>query len=377
VEKLNTKLTIEEAMKLALNLAKKGLGFVEPNPAVGCVILNTDEKLIGYGYHEKFGEPHAEVNALMSVRDKEELKGARVIVTLEPCGHSGKTPPCSEALIKAGIGTLVYGVSDPNPLFDHSGLADLKKNSISVKKFNSSDEILKKLSSLVERFIFSQKKERAFVSLKIASSLDGQIALKNKKSKWITGDKSREHSHLLRATHDATLIGVGTLIDDDPSLDIRLERLKHKKNKVIIFDPNFRSEQIIKQSKLMKSIGTENIFIASTKKSEVINSSLRHIEVSLHNSGNIVLNVFTKTLLEFGIKSVLVEGGAGTTSEFLKQNAFDRIYAFIAPSIIGAGYGLSWSKDLQCEDLDRKIKLSSPEIELFGDDILLSYTPNN
>ncbi len=377
MEKLNQKLTVDQAMAFAIELAEKGLGYVEPNPAVGCVILDSDDKLIGFGFHEKFGGPHAEINALKSVVEKETIKGAKVIVTLEPCGHTGKTPPCKNALIDAGVGTVIYGVSDPNPLFDNSGFDEMRGNSIVIEKYNPPIDVEGKLSSLVEKFVYSMENKKSFVSIKMGSSLDGQIALQNKESKWITGDKSRQHSHYLRATHEATLIGVGTLLDDNPSLNIRLDQFTNKKNKVIILDPNFRSKSFIKTSKLLKSIGSENIYIASVSGDEVKSSTFNHIEIEFTESGKINLIALVDTLKKMNINSILVEGGAETISEFLNQKVFNKIYTFLSPSIIGSGFGVSWTKGLVCEKLENKILLSAPEIQRFGDDILLSYRPKN
>lgn len=363
-------------MSFALELAKKGIGLVEPNPAVGCVILDAKNNCIGYGFHEKFGGAHAEVNALNSIKDKSKLKGAKVIVTLEPCGHEGKTPACSAALINAGVGQVIYGVSDPNKLFNHKGLEELEKNNITVVKFSSDKQILLKLNSLVEKFIFSLGSNRPFISIKMGSSLDGQIALENKESKWITGNESRKHAHLLRAGHDATLIGVDTLIDDDPSLNVRLGRALERENKIIILDPKFRSEGFLLNSNLVKNNNKNNIYIVCGADTDTSLHQFNFIKIKLTKNNKINLNELSLLLRQSGITSILVEGGAGTISEFLKQGMFDRIYNFISPSIIGSNFGLSWTKGLSSKKLSEKIMLHSPEIQRFGDDFLLSYKHN-
>ena len=222
-------LTAKQAMHLALQEAKKGLGFVHPNPPVGCVILDFDYKFLSVGYHKKYGADHAEVSALKKIKDKSKLKKARVFVTLEPCHHTGKTPPCAKALAKFPLHSLCYGATDP--WTKSRGLSYLRKKNIKIIK---SPYFQQELKNLIAPWTFSFLHKQSFVSLKVAMSLDGKIALNNKKSQWITSQKSREHANALRAEHSAVLVGVNTFLKDNPRLNVRFipKRLKCKANKM-------------------------------------------------------------------------------------------------------------------------------------------------
>ncbi len=373
MEELGTSLTIDEAFVRAIKLAKYGIGSTSPNPPVGCVILNKNNKLIGSGYHQKYGGPHAEINALNSVRDDSELRGSTVIVTLEPCGHQGKTPPCSQALIEAGVNKLIYGVSDPNPLFNHQGIHDVQVAGIKVEKYDENSKVIEQLNDLVEFFLFSQKNSKAFISLKFASSLDGQIALNNFDSKWITNAKSRAYSHYLRLKHDSVLVGVNTIIQDNPQLNIRIENISPVTNKVIILDPNYRSKELLKKSNLLNCRSEKDVYVVCKENCKDAKEPYNFIDIKINDEKYFCLDSLSKKIKDFGLNSTLVEGGAGTISSFLKQRQFNRIYNFIAPSIIGAGGGLSWSKGLNLKSLENKIKLSMTQTKCFGDDILLEY----
>ncbi len=370
--KLGEKYSDFRAMLLAYHLAEQGVGFVEPNPPVGCVILDASNHLIGFGYHQAYGQGHAEVQAVQSVVDRSLLKNSRVFVTLEPCGHQGKTPPCSDMLAKHKIGELIYAVSDPSPLFHHRGLEVLRQAGVNIQQFNESADLLNKMHRLVDVYMHNLNHKTSFVSQKFASSLDGKIALKNGQSQWITGKESRRFTHFLRASHDAILVGVKTLLTDDPSLNIRHERFTGKKNKVIILDPSFKSNKFLKTSKLGQEHSPENIFIACHKDviPKVNIEGFNYIPCLSADDGLFVWNELLKATKALGISSILVEGGACTHSSLLAQKASNRIYAFIAPSIIGGQAGVGWSDHFLVTNLNEKLELAPPEITKLGSDIL-------
>ena len=243
-------------MHLALQTAKKGLGFVQPNPPVGCVILDFEYNLLAVGYHKKYGADHAEVSALKKIKDKTKLKKARVFVTLEPCHHKGKTPSCAKTLARFPLHSLCYGAEDP---FTKSrGLNYLREKNIKITK---SLDFQPELENLIAPFKFSFLHKQAFVSLKVAVSLDGKMALTNGESQWITNQKAREHAHFLRAKHSAVLVGVNTVLKDNPRLDIRLKPYKGKQNKVIILDPEGKSLSFLPQSRLLKSHSANQVIL--------------------------------------------------------------------------------------------------------------------
>lgn len=358
------------AMKLAIQSAKKGIGFVEPNPPVGCVILNKNYQLLSVGYHKMYGGNHAEVEALKKVKNKKLLKGAHVFVTLEPCHHQGQTPPCSHALAKYPIATLTYGAKDP---FTRQKGFNYLKQKKDIKIIHSRYH-KKELEELVSAFKFSIVHKRPFVSLKVASSMDGNIALKKGESQWITEEKARRHAHFLRAQHSAVLIGVNTLLQDNPRLNIREKCFKNKKNKVVILDPKGESVSFLSKSRLLKVHSAKNIIICCGKNIKLSAKYLKQIRkkgvkvyffpvkgVNNRKSIKVQANIFNlNTVLKSlyqqeRIQSVLVEGGAFTISEFLKQKLAQRIFLYIAPCILGDG--LKWSEHLTVPNLNQRVSL--------------------
>ena len=375
-----------EAMNLAIQLAKKGIGRVEPNPPVGCVILDKNHNLLSIGYHKKYGGDHAEVEALKKVKNKKKLNGAHVFVTLEPCHHQGQTPPCSHALSKYSIATLTYGAKD---LFTRQKGLNYLKQKKAVKIIHSR-HYKKELEELISAFQFSTLHKRAFVSLKIASSVDGNIALKKGESQWITGEEARKNAHFLRAQHSAVLIGVNTLLKDNPRLNIRLKSFKNKKNKVVILDPKGESFSFLSKSRLLKTHSAKNVIICCGKNIKSGSRYLKQLQQkgvrvyffavkSVKNPVKIRSNIFNlntalKVLYqEENIQSVLVEGGAFTISEFLKQRSVQKVFLYIAPCILGDG--LKWSESIIVSSLNQRISLENVKWDILNKDFLLSATP--
>ncbi len=284
--KQTKKFSPKQAMRLALQSAEKGLGWVEPNPPVGCVILDSNYQFLSAGWHKKYGDDHAEIQALKKITNKKKLNGAQVFITLEPCHHTGKTPSCAKALTQYPIQSVTYGAEDP--FTDKKGLKHLQKKGVQIIRSPFFQEEMEKL---VATFKFSFLSKKPFVSLKAGTSLDGMIALKDGKSQWITNEKAREHAHFLRATHSAVLIGVGTFLKDNPQLNIRLNRFKEKKNKVIILDPKGKSLPALLQSKLLKVHSPDQIIIICSAKIK------NHQTKALSDSIGIRIKFF-KTIME-------------------------------------------------------------------------------
>ena len=383
----------KQAMWLAFQEARKGEGWVEPNPPVGCVILDSDCKLLSSGYHEKYGGDHAEVCALKKIKNKNKLQGAHVFVTLEPCHHTGKTPSCALELAQYPIQSLTYGVEDP--FTKKKGLDHLREKGINIIR---SPDFQEEMESLVEIFKFASIHKKPFVSLKVASSLDGVIALASGESHWITGEKAREHSHFLRATHSAVLIGVNTFLQDNPQCNIRIDRFKKKKNKVIILDPHGKSFQFLPQSRLLKMHSPDRVIVCCSDQVKTDASALGvkvkfftkdcfkednfkdkklktkqkffAEEKQLNKKPYFCLASVLKNLYqEEQIQSVLVEGGAYCWSQFLQEQIAQKLYLYIAPRIIGMG--IHWSKYFTVQSLYQSITLDSVKLTPSGDDFLL------
>ena len=362
-------------MQLALKEAKKGLGWVEPNPPVGCVILDSNYKFLSSGYHKKYGSDHAEIGALKKIGDKSLLKGAHVFVTLEPCHHTGKTPPCSLELAKYPIRSLTYGAEEP--FTQKKGLDFLREKGIKVIH---NFDFQKEMENLIAPFNFSFLNKKSFVSLKVASSLDGVIALKNGESRWITGEPARNHVHFLRATHSAVLIGVNTFLTDNPQLNIRVDPFKQKKNKVIILDPEGKSFSFLSKSRLLKTHSPEQIIICcadDTKNTESLEGltvfkshMFEKTDKKYFNLSALMTDLYEKEK----IQSVLVEGGAFCWSEFLRQKAAQKLYLYMAPKIIGSG--LCWSKNFTIQKLSKSKNLNSVTFQSIGDDFLVEGVLN-
>ena len=389
-------LSPQSAMQLAVKTAKKGIGRVEPNPPVACVILDKKYKLLSVGWHKAYGADHAEISALKKIKDKKKLKDAHVFVTLEPCHHHGKTAPCSQALAAQPIASLTYGAKDP--LTSQKGLNFLKRKGI---KIFQSPFYSQELKELIEPFVFANTHKKPFVSLKLASSLDGNIALKQGNSQWITGEKARRHTHLLRARHSAVLAGLNTLLTDNPRLNIRLKPFKNKKNKAVILDPLGKSLAFLLKSRLLKTHSSKDIIICCSqtmkhklqagrrigKASAIQNFKIKFFKTlkqtkqqkrcsTLTKNHQVLdLNEILKHLYqEENIQSLLVEGGAFTISEFLKQKAAQKIFLYTAPFILGEG--LKWSGGLAIPDWNHRVSLTAVKQQKLHKDFLLSGSLN-
>ena len=322
----------EKYIKRCFGLAVKGTGSVSPNPLVGCVIVK-DDKVIAEGYHEKYGAPHAEANAL--AKAGVNAKGAVLYCNLEPCCHTNKkTPPCAPAIIESGIKKVVICNIDPNPFVAGAGIKMMRERGIEVVTGVLEDE-----GALLNRFFFKYIKEKIpYITLKIARSLDGYISAEVRKQTWLTGPESGAYVHSLRARYDAVLVGAGTVNADNPMLNVRLAEGRNPGR--IIVDGNLNSSAGAKVFNDEEKEGT--ILITSVKGDELklsrlIEKGIKIIQLPADDKGKIELNLILKRLGEENISSVLVEGGGEIFSMFIKEKLFDELIFITAPVNLGGG----------------------------------------
>ncbi len=365
---MNSKLTNPDDPALireTFALAHKGAGHVSPNPMVGAIIVKNG-KVIGKGYHQKFGGPHAEVHAIANAT--ESVEGATVYVNLEPCNYFGKTPPCTELLIKHKVARVVVGMKDPNPKVRGKGIRQLRKAGIEVTACVLEDEA-KKLNEVFSKYILTKI---PFVTLKVAQTLDGKIADSTGKSQWITGKGARKFVHQLRAEYDAILVGANTIREDNPSLTVR--EVKGRNPIRVIIDGNFN---IPEDSKVVKDRKAHTILYISstrkqkqlTKKSNLEKKNIRIIELPGNKSGHLDIHSILKSLGEQNIASVLVEGGAAIFSWLIQEKQADKLLTFIAPKILGKG--LNSFELLRDTTLNNELLLKDITCSTFGKDILI------
>ena len=320
----------EKFMKLALSLAEKGRGYVNPNPLVGAVIVK-DGKVIGEGYHTAFGKSHAEIEAINSAT--EDIKGATMYVTLEPCCHQGKTPPCTEAIIKNQLARVVVATADPNPLVSGSGIEKLKQSNIEITV-----GVLEERAKIQnEVFIHYMTTNLPFTILKYAMSLDGKIACHTGDSKWITSENSRTDVHSLRSSVSAVVTGIGTILSDDASLNVRLVDSKGKEPHRIVVDSAAR---ISLDAKILNLDSKSDTYIAVTEAAS--DEKLRKLEdygakiiMTKSKDGKVDLEELWKELGFLGMDSILIEAGEQLNAALLEAKLVNKIRAYIAPKIIG------------------------------------------
>ncbi len=367
----NTKTDIAY-MKLALRLAQRGLGQVAPNPAVGCIIVKNDE-IVGRGWTQVGGRPHAEVVALAQAEEK--AKGATAYVTLEPCSHHGQTPPCCDSLIRAGISRVVAALQDPDERVNGHGLQKLRDAGIDVVEGICENEAI----DLNMGFILSKTISKPLVTLKMATSLDGKIATSTGNSQWITGPIARQYGHLLRAQNDAILIGTGTALTDDPSLTCRLAGLEGNSPIRIVADSRLR---LPLTSELVKTARDVPLWIVTLpgNAAERIDAykdlGVDVIEVQSETSGFPDLKMALNELSARGITRLLVEGGSHLQASLIKEGLVDRIMWFRAAKIIG-GDGIPALQSIGLKEV-----ASAPTLELrdsrpLDEDVLESYFLRN
>ncbi len=377
--------TEEKFIQLALELALKGKGRTSPNPMVGAVVVK-GSKVVGCGYHRRVGGPHAEVSALNMAEGK--AKGASLYVNLEPCSVFGRTPPCVEKIISSGISEVIIAMEDPNPLNNGRGIKLLRSSGIKVKV-----GILKKGAIKInEVFIKYITKRLPFLTVKIAQSLDGKIATKGGDSQWITGSRARRYVHQLRRETDAVLVGVNTIIKDNPLLTSRLRYAKNISEETqpikIVVDSRLKTPP---HARIFSQRSPAKVIIATTKcappkkikqlgrYAEIIAFSAQDNRVNpVRNrrySNRVNLQDLMRTLAEREITSVFVEGGGELTASLLKEKLVDKVLFFIAPKIVGGRDAITSVEGEGILKVSQAIRLKGIEITRFGEDILLTGSP--
>jgi diaminohydroxyphosphoribosylaminopyrimidine deaminase / 5-amino-6-(5-phosphoribosylamino)uracil reductase len=367
VAKTGETLTPIQAMSLAIQVADAGAGFVSPNPLVGCVIVDAKQRLLSSGFHARFGAAHAEVDAVQKVANPTDLVGATVYVTLEPCAHFGKTPPCASFLADTPIARVVYGLLDPNPLVAGKGIEILKARGKIVEKMQGLDN---ELEDLAEVFLFNQRNRRAFIAVKVASTLDGQIAVKNGESRWISGEESREVVQELRGRYDGIMVGKRTFLTDDPKLNCRLPQYERQKKTVFIFDPSGEASHRLAASQLAQCHAAENIVWVTQKNADVA-SGTRVLRLDALGESFDFAQFAAQALAE-GVASILVEGGASLIGQMLEQQSVQRWNQFIAPDLLGQNGALSLGAGWGTGVFARRLRLDRPRWRQLGRDILVS-----
>jgi diaminohydroxyphosphoribosylaminopyrimidine deaminase/5-amino-6-(5-phosphoribosylamino)uracil reductase len=362
---------IDSMMALAISEARKGAGFVSPNPQVGCVIVSPAGEILATGYHHKYGGSHAEVDALQKLKP-EQLQGARVFVTLEPCAHEGKTPSCAKALARFPLSEVIYGLVDPNPLVSGQGAEILEKAGIRTQLYQG--PLTKDLEEVCEHFLVNFREKRPFISLKVASSLDGQLGLASGESKWITGPEAREKAHQLRATHEGILIGQGTLETDDPSLDIRHSDYPNKTNKVLILLGSKYEHLRPRQMKVLKSHNEEDVFFLERAEGGyfVLRLGVDGRLSRTSDQPELGLNFTRRAGGPLWISSILIEGGAEVLSSHIDPLRADRLYVFQAPILLGAKGGKAWTGQVILKSMGDRVTLKHQRVQPVGSDMLIT-----
>jgi len=355
-------------MKRAMRLAERG--YTPPNPRVGCVIVN-DGVLVGEGFHPYAGASHAEVFALRAAGERS--RGATAYVTLEPCAHHGRTPPCALALISSGVKRVVAAVQDPNPKVAGAGFAKLRSAGIEVQI-----GLLEKQGREIDApFFHFQQTGRPYVSLKAAMTLDGKIATRTGDSKWITGEKARQMVHRIRAQYSAILCGVGTVLADDPLLTARFKGAPRQPVRIII-DPDLRTPeaaQVVQTSREVPTIIVVNDGCDSAKIQNMQSYGLEILPVAADINGQIPLSNLLAELGRREMVSVLVEGGGVTHAAFLQQQQVQHLYWFVAPRLAGGRDAPSPIEGDGVERMANAVRLDNVKVRRIGADLMIQASP--
>lgn len=358
-------MTDESYIQLALEIAKKGTGEVSPNPLVGCLLVKSD-RIIGAGYHKKYGANHAEINAIENA--KEPVEGSTLFINLEPCSHFGKTPPCVDRIIEEKIKRVVIGTLDMNPLVSGNGVKKLKASGIEVKVGVLENECIN-LNKFFFKFI---TKKIPYVSLKAAQTLDGKIADSGGDSQWISSVQSRKFVHRLRANYDAVLVGAGTVVKDDPALTVRLTDGRNPRRIVLDSSLDIKTDRrlFFKNSDMKTILVTSKLNKDKRKVKKLENLGVQLIFAKEDKSGNLNLKNVLRELAKINIASVLVEGGRRVFSSFIRDGLYDDIYLFISPKIMGNGVPVV--ENLSVKDVKHALNVKIKNFESIGDDLLLT-----
>ncbi len=366
------KATDEKFMRQALRLARKGLGRTSPNPVVGAVIVR-DGRVIASGFHRKAGGHHAEIEALLQLGGKAEEADV-LYVTLEPCNHHGRTPPCTEAILRSGLRRVVVGMRDPNLQVSGGGCELLEGKGIEVVTGVLEDEC----RLLNEAFIKFVTKGQPFVIAKTAMTLDGWTATSSGHSQWVTNEKSRDYVHHLRNEIDAVMVGIGTILFDDPSLTTRLRTRRGRDPLRIILDSNLR---IPKQARVLHQASSAATIIAvadgvpAEKREAFIGKGVSVLSCPT-KEGKLDLKWLVERLAALSVTSILVEGGATLMGSLFRQGLVDKCYLFMAPRLLGGSDGVPMALGPGRKTMDEAVFLRNSKVRRFGEDLLVVGYPD-
>ncbi|MCR6544647.1 bifunctional diaminohydroxyphosphoribosylaminopyrimidine deaminase/5-amino-6-(5-phosphoribosylamino)uracil reductase RibD [Dehalobacterium formicoaceticum] len=362
------KVTDEQWMQRAINLARKGEGWTSPNPMVGAVIVR-EGQVVGEGYHQKAGTPHAEIHALQMAGTK--ALGGTMYVTLEPCCHHGRTPPCTDALIKAGLKKVVVAMVDPNPQVAGGGIAKLRAAGMEVVTGVLEDEA----RVLNEVFIKQITSQRPFIAFKSAVTLDGKTSSYTGSSKWITGEEARMVGRQLRHRYDAILTGIGTVLADDPLLTTRVPGLKDPQR--VILDSRLRipmEAQVLDTKSAPTLVFTGEIADGEPKAALLAEKGVEVISCP-GSEGQVDIFSVLKILSEKGITSILIEGGAQIQGAFFDRELVDKLYVFIAPKLIGGHHAPGMLGGMGIAEMGHAVRVYDLKMDQIGTDFLLTGYP--
>ena len=359
-------MTDETFMKMALALAEKGWGWTSPNPMVGAVVVK-DGVVVGRGFHRKVGGPHAEVNALNDAGPR--ARAATLYVTLEPCNHAGRTPPCTEAVLRSGVNRVVVAMTDPNPHVTGGGIERLKGQGIEVVTGVCETESRK----LNEAFVKHVTTGTPFVMMKTAGTLDGRIATRTGDSKWITNVRSRAFVHRLRHRADAIMVGVGTVRTDDPRLTTRLEDGEGADPLRIVLDTHLSMPSHAKLLHLTSA--SDTLIVANPPVDEKKRMRLEHAGANVlimdEPGAGIDLKALLKALGRMKVTSLLIEGGSRVNGSALRSGIVDKVYMFFAPKLCGGDDGVPICSGTGPERMDQSIRLDRISVRRFDDDVMI------
>lgn len=393
----------EYYLKLALLDALKGLGRTSPNPSVGCVIESQSHQIIASGYHSRAGQPHAEIEALnkispvvledsqnwrLNADHSERLKGATIYVTLEPCAHKGRTPSCAATLAKLPIRKVVSILMDPNPLVSGKGFSLLQDKGITtecLEQIDPNHPLVKSAKRIHQSFLFFIKHKRPLISLKMASSIDGYIGLMNGESQWITGEGSRKLAREMRGVHDCIMTGRGTILVDNPHLNLRQTSFVGKPYPLFVWDSNLA---LLQQPELHIFQGRSHSEVAliTTKTSHGLDpgryraldlpgysGSLKEVAIwVLPDQTDMQLSALSSMLTQMGVQSVWLESGGKLASYFLKQNWIDQLYLFFGAKLLGGDQGVSWTRGVPIGSLNQAVSVQYDVVKQIESDLFIS-----
>lgn len=357
-------------MKQVLLLARRGLGSTSPNPAVGALVVKNGQ-ILGSGYHKKAGGLHAEVEALSKAGER--ARESTLYVNLEPCNHYGRTPPCTAAILERGVRRVVVGMADPNPGVGGGGCEFLRSQGIEVRRRVLEEECTR----LNEAYVKYVTKGQPFVILKVALTLDGWIATKKGDSRWITNEKSRKFVHTLRKRVDAIMVGVGTVIADDPLLTPYLTRGSNRDLVKVIADTSLRiplGSRLLTEGPSALTLIAVGSNVSTAKREEVQGLGVRVIDCKMRD-GRVDLADLLDRLAGMSITSVLVEGGATFFGSIIRDGLADKFYIFLAPKMLGGENGVPFMRGPGCDILEHCLALKVSTVRRFDDDVMIEAYP--